>query len=515
MTIRLAALDMGSNSFHLLVVGMTGRTSFETLAREKEMLRLGDDVGRWGRIGEERAEAAVASVARLSALARAAGATEIVAKATAALREAENGSDLVDRIESETGVKVDVISGMEEARLVFRAVSASVALEPAPALCIDLGGGSLELMVGDHGSLHWATSVRLGVGRLTAELVRGDPPGRSDRKRLLERIDSTLEPHMDRLRDMRPMSLVGSSGTLLTLVRMAAMRRDGALPVSLNQMSVSRKELEAIHGEVWELPSAERSRLAGLDAKRADILPAGTLLALEVMDRFGLDTMTASEWALREGIVLDFMSCQDSEWTSDAASLRRSSVADLASRFRYQEAHASHVRSLALSLFDQTAGLHHLDEQARELLSHAALLHDVGEHVAMQDHDQHGAYLVLNGRLRGFSPEEISAIATIVRFHRRGAPAKSSFAPWEGLSAGVKDTVLRLTALLRVADALDRSHASVVKEVAVRESAKGLLLSVVSVETAELELWALRRKRTLFEDVFGVDLSLTQSPTDS
>lgn len=512
---RLAALDMGSNSFHLLVVEVTGRATFETLAREKEMLRLGDDVGRWGRISDERAEAAVASVARLSALAASAGATQLVAKATAALREAENGSDVVDRIEAETGVKVGVISGIEEARLVFRAVSASVALEPAPALCMDLGGGSLELMVGDHGSLSWATSVRLGVGRLTAELVRSDPPAGSDRKRLLARIDQTLAPHMERLRELHPMSLVGSSGTLLTLVRMAAIRRMGTLPASLNQMAISRQELEAIHDEIWQLPSGPRSRLAGLDAKRADILPAGSLLALEMMDRFGLDAMTASEWALREGMVLDLLSDQESELASDAAALRRLSVTDLAFRCRYQQTHATHVQSLAMSLFDQTASIHRLGEQARQLLSHSALLHDIGEHVAMQDHDQHGAYLILNGRLRGFSPEEVTAIAAIVRFHRKGTPGKSSFAQWDSLGADTKDTVIRLTALLRIADALDRSHSSTVQEVAVQhagaqDGSTGVVLGISSTEPVELELWALRRKRGLFEDTFGVKLSAVE-----
>src|SRR3954468_21361727 len=168
---RIGALDLGSNSFHLLVADAHPDGRFETLVQEKEMLRLGDVVTREGRITDRAAEDLVASVRRLRSLAEAAGAEEFVACATSAMREADNSSAIVDRIEARTGVLVDVISGLEEARLIFAAVRASVLLEPGPALCLDLGGGSLELMVGDQNELLWSTSVKLGVARLTTELV--------------------------------------------------------------------------------------------------------------------------------------------------------------------------------------------------------------------------------------------------------------------------------------------------------------------------------------------------------
>src|SRR5215475_478330 len=189
---RIGALDLGSNSFHLLVADVHPDGSFEAVTREKEMLRLGDDVARNGRISPAAADRAVASVRRLRQLADASGAHEVIAKATSAIRTAANGSELVDRIEAETGVEVEVISGTEEARLIFAAVRASVVLDPSPALCIDLGGGSVEIMIGDAAGLRWATSLPLGVGRLTAECVRDDPPSKSDRRRLDERIRPAL-----------------------------------------------------------------------------------------------------------------------------------------------------------------------------------------------------------------------------------------------------------------------------------------------------------------------------------
>ena len=217
---RIAALDLGSNSFHLLVADVHPDGTFEAVAREKEMLRLGDDVTRNDRISPPAADRAVATVRRLKQLADALGATEVLAKATSALRTAANGSELVDRIEDETGVEVEVISGLEEARLIFAAVRASVVIDPAPALGIDIGGGSVEFTIGDAAGLRWAESVPLGVGRLTAEFVSDDPPSKSERKRLEDHIRATLEPLLPDVVSRSPRMCVGTSGTINDLARM-------------------------------------------------------------------------------------------------------------------------------------------------------------------------------------------------------------------------------------------------------------------------------------------------------
>ncbi|MGH9102989.1 MAG: HD domain-containing protein [Acidimicrobiales bacterium] len=510
---RIAALDLGSNSFHLLVVEASPDGRFEPLLREKVMLRLGDDVGRLGRISEQRSAAAVDAVVRLVALARSAGAVEVVAKGTAALREAENGTELVDRIESESGVEVEVISGSEEARLVFLAVRASVVLEPSPALVADLGGGSLELVVGDQAGSRWSASARLGVGRLTTELVRDDPPSADDRSRLAGRVEAALAPLMPEVRRHGPRLLVGTSGTLVTLARMAAIRRGGPRPPSLNQLTVARAELEAVHDDLLRLPAAARSRLAGLDSRRAEIIPAGAVVLSELMSLFGFDELTVSDWALREGIVLDVLGTHDpAEWGGDPSALRMSSVMDLGRRCRFQEKHARRVTAMAETLFDACASLHRLDGSDRELLGAACLLHDIGEHVAADSHERHSAYLVMNGRLRGFSPEEVAALASIVRFHRRGAPHKAGFEPFEGLPPEWRERVVRMTALLRVADSLDRAHCGAVAALEVEVLADRVRLLLDAPGGAELETWGLRRKRELFEEVFGVALEALERP---
>ncbi len=191
---RIAALDLGSNSFHLVVAEVQSDATFLPLVQEKEMLRLGDVVSREGIVTPEAADAAVRTVRRFRLLAEAAGATEILACATSALRTAANGDEVVARIEVEAGVTVEVISGLEEARLIFGAVRAAVLIDPGPALCFDLGGGSVEIMVGDSTGLAWRTSERLGVARLTAEYVRSDPLSKADRRRLRQHLVDVLAP---------------------------------------------------------------------------------------------------------------------------------------------------------------------------------------------------------------------------------------------------------------------------------------------------------------------------------
>jgi exopolyphosphatase/guanosine-5'-triphosphate,3'-diphosphate pyrophosphatase len=509
--VRIAALDLGSNSFHLLVADAHPDGTFEPLVREKETLRLADVVAAQGRIGKTGTAQAVEVVSRFRALAESVGAEEIVADATSALREADDSAAVVDRIESETGVRVNVISGTEEARLIFAAVRASVVIDPGPALAVDVGGGSIELMIGDQPGLSWSRSVKLGAARLTAELVRGDPPTGGDQRRLSRRITSVLAPIASEVAGLglEPRMLIGSSGTLLALLRMAVVRRTGSLPQSVNQLSARRKDLLAVHEQVMGLTAAERQKLPGVDARRADLLPAGSTFLTTVMELFGLDELTGSEWALREGMVLDAIGHHSrADWTGDPRALRRESVLNLCRRCNYNEGHARQVARLALDLFDATAEVHGLGQHEREMLDLGALLHDVGEHVSVEGHDKHSAYLIQHGRLRGFAPEEVAILTSLGRFHRRGNP-KMSFEPFATLAPARRERVLKLIALLRVADGLDRSHNGAVDAIDVKVEPKRVRLVVRAEGDIDLELWGLRRKREMFERVFELPLDLT------
>jgi exopolyphosphatase/guanosine-5'-triphosphate,3'-diphosphate pyrophosphatase len=504
-------MDLGTNSFHLLVAEIHADGHLDPLVREKEMLRLGDVVSRHGSIPPTAADQAVATVRRFRLLAEAAGATEMLAKATSAIRRADNGAELVDRIEDETGITVEVISGHEEARLIFGAIRASIVLDPAPAVCLDLGGGSLEVMVGDTRGMQWATSLPLGVARLTTELVHSDPISKRDRRALHARIVEELAGTRDEVLGFHPKLAVGSSGTLECLAQMAAARRDEEAPSTLNQLTITRDELEPMHKEILGSTAAERLRMDGLDARRVDLMVAGSMLLAVAMEELELESLTISEWALREGIVLDAVGRRDPHLvTGDPRAIRREAVQSLARRCNWPEAHSRQVALLSLELFDATQELHGLGTDERELLEHAAFLHDIGEHVSNTGHHRHSAYLVRNGQLRGFAPVEIEMLAALVRWHRSGDPRVTDEFPL--LDADAIGRVRVLTALLRVGDGLDRAREQTVYGLDTTITPSLVLVRLRTRDDPELEIWGARRKRALFEKVFDREMELTTHP---
>jgi exopolyphosphatase/guanosine-5'-triphosphate,3'-diphosphate pyrophosphatase len=517
---RIAAIDLGTNSFHLLVVDAGPDGSFVPLVREKEMLRLGDDVAREGRISRDGADRALATVRRFRALADGAGATRVVACATSAFREADNGRRVAAILAAETGIEPRIIDGETEASLIYSAVRASVLMEKGPVLAFDLGGGSLEVMVGDGNALWWARSLPLGVARLTAELVRHDPPTRGDRRRLRSRLRHQLEPVAGKIAEMfddgspfAPTLAVGSGGTFCDLARMVAYRRSGGIPVSVNQFTFSRLEFLELHEQLLGASAVERRRVPGLELRRADLVPAGALLLESAMELFGFDELTVSEWALREGMVLDTirgLHPVDAAPTG-VVDIRRASVEALARRCSWDEAHSRQVARLALQIFDRGQRLHRLGDQDRELLEYAGLLHDIGEHVSVLAQHKHTSYLIQHGRLRGFAPEEVLALASVARYGGRGYP-KPSHKPFGSLSPKRRDRVVKLATVLRLAASLDRGRAQSVDSVAVELSGGRLRLQVQAKGNCELEVWAASRQDPLLERVFGRRLEILGVP---
>jgi exopolyphosphatase/guanosine-5'-triphosphate,3'-diphosphate pyrophosphatase len=506
---KIAALDLGSNSFHLIVADAQADGSFRPLVTEKEMLLLGDDVVRHGgRISDELIERSVATVRRFRMLAESVGATELHAVATSALRSAENGDEVLTRFEDEVGISVDLISGAREAALIFGAIRHAVVLDPAPALCADLGGGSLELIVGDtHGPV-WLSSLPLGVSRLSAHYITEDPVSKRDRRRLHDAVRKQLDPALAEAMEHAPGMLVGSSGTFTDIARMVAVRRTGSVPNAMNQFRFTKEEFGELASELFTLDRAARRKVDGLDSRRADLIHAGLVVCGALFDATGLHEMTISEWALREGVLLRAIQSHDAvDWSDDPRAIRRASVLTLAERCSWNAAHAQHVAKLAVSLFDQCASLHGLRLSNRYLLEYAALLHDIGEHVAVDGHHRHGAYLVMHGALRGFTPEEIQIMAAIVRWHRKGEP-KDTDEIYGSLSVESLQRVRTCVAFLRVADGLDRSYQQAVASVAVHVSASAvdIVLHRASGADIELELWGARRKRDLLGRVFARDV---------
>ncbi len=499
---RVAALDLGSNSFHLLVADVHPDRSFTTVTREKEMLRLGDEVARHGRIRRNAADRAVASVRRLRELAEANGAREVVAIATAAIRAAANGSELVDRFAEEAGVHARVIDGLEEARLVYEAVRSSIAIDPGPAVGLDLGGGSLEVWVGDADALIASTSLHLGVGLLRTAFHDSDPPSAASIKAMRRHVDDALEPVAQRFERHEPDLLIGTSGTFGDLAAMTNAYAGRPANAARNHLTVSRDDFESLFADLVTMSSSERRTLTGLEDKRVDLIIPGAVVLDRAFAHFGLDTLTYSDWALREGILLDTVEQSDpAEFADDPRSVQRASVAALARRCRSNVVHCRNVLVLAERLFDTLADIHELDVDDRIWLEHAVLLHDIGQHVSHERHHEHASYLVQHGALRGFDPEGVHFLAALVRHHRKGEP-KESEPLFAALRPRDRARLRKIVAILRVADGLDRGRRQRVHDLEVAFDDDTITITLIAAGDPELEQWGARRRAELFERVF-------------
>jgi len=497
--VRSAVLDLGSNSFHVLVADVGGHSVVPVL-REREMLHLGRAVARHGRVPLDAREQAVHVVAHLSELARRSGAEDVLAVATSALRDAEDGADVIAALSQAAGAEVRVLGGAEEARLAYLGVRAAVSVAEEPVLVLDLGGGSLELAVGTGSEVAWSASVPLGASRLSAELEQ-DPPKRRELQALRARVDAELDPLLDRVTAQAPATTVAVGGTVRALARVVAADEARWLPATLNQLRVDVEQLERIRDRLVSVDTVTRGRLPGMKSHRADHVHVAAVLLTRALERLGIEGIVVSDWGLREGLLLDTHAIST---PPSALQLRSDQVARLRRTFSGEDPHPSHVAHLAALLFERTQALHGLQAVDRELLRHAAELHAIGEALALRRQHLHGAYLVENAELRGFDPEETAMLATLVRFHRsRGIAA--AHPPYAGLSARQRRRTEQLLALLQVADGLDRAHDQAVTGIEVHQHGDVVELLLTGgglhVTTAELE-----RKTRLFARMFDVDV---------
>jgi exopolyphosphatase / guanosine-5'-triphosphate,3'-diphosphate pyrophosphatase len=497
--VRCSVLDLGSNSFHVLVADLDG-TSLVPVEREREMLHLGRVVADHGHVPEEHVVRAERTVAHLTGLARRSGSEEHLAVATSALRDAEDGQAVIDRLSAAAGTTVRVLSGEEEARLGYLGVRAGVALRAEPVLVLDLGGGSLELTIGAGPDVAWSTSLPLGVSRLSA-LVDDDPAKKRDVRALRTRIAEELDPHLEAVAGAGVRTTVAVGGTVRALARVVAAEDAIWLPATLNQLEVPTEELVRVRDELLALDLAGRVATPGMKDRRADHLHVAAVVLVDVLQRLGIERVTVSDWGLREGLLLD---AHGVTAPPEPDELRRAEIRRLRSTFPTDEDHLDRVASLAGSVFAGLRAVHGLDDHDADLLDHAARLHDVGETLALRRHPVHGAYLVANAELRGFAPEETAILATLVRSHRsRGIDR--NYPPFASLSPNAQDRTRRLLPLLQIADRLDRTRDGAVHDVgiAVIDGVATVAPIGSDVPAAPLDL---DRVRELFRSTFDLDL---------
>jgi exopolyphosphatase / guanosine-5'-triphosphate,3'-diphosphate pyrophosphatase len=486
---RLAAIDVGSNSVHLLIADVSSEGHVEVVERVKEMVRLGRRSFTTGLLSEEAMELAVRVLMHFSRLVEMRHADQVRAVATSAVREARNRDQFIARIRRDTGLEVEVISGREEAQLIYRAAQHALGLEGGPHLLVDLGGGSLELvLVRDQRSV-WMKSAKLGAARMTERFLLDDPPTAAQRKRLLNHFEIEIGEQVEAARSAKVVRAIGTSGTINTLIAMARAARGEELG-TLHGSTASAAEIGHLCRKIAACDAPARLGLPGIDSKRVDQVTAAAILADFVLQHSGAKEMVACAWALREGMLLEL-----AETTHRSArEIRRDAVNALATRFAKDNPHGRQVAKLALMLFDETSIALELPEGSRELLEYAALLHDIGHAIDHDRHNRHSYYLVKNADLLGFEPAEIEMIALALRAHRKQS-AQLDSPEWQALSAGKRRVARAMAAILRVADALDRSHRGVVKTVAIAYSPGCATIKIGSgLERADLELWTCERR---------------------
>ncbi len=502
---NIAAIDVGSNSIKLLVARRDAAEPghWTEILREKEMVRLGQETLVSGSLSEEAMADGIDCLARYAALARAAGASAIIAVATCAVREAANGDDFVKRVRKETGLRLNVISGEEEARLITRAVRSELPPSCDPLLVLDIGGGSTEVVVAKGDRILLAESLDLGAVRLTDLYVSSEPLAAKDERRLRRAIRSRLARLRKPVRKAKIKTAAGTSGTILAVAAIAG-ELSGRSPAGTGHRALERKDVARIAGLLGKATARQKIRIPGLEADRRDIAVAGAILLEELLRAFDVETLLVSDRSLRDALVLE-TPAPATGGRSVERNIRRDSVARLARRSGLPGVHASRIKDLALSLFDQTHGLHQLTALEREWLEYAAALHDIGLSVAYARHHHHSHYLILHGDLKGFTRDEVELIALLARYHRKSVPGETHEAfrtldPWK------KPVVEKLAAILRAADALDRTHRGLVRKVRATLRGKRLHLALLARGPLDLELWALKKKGRFFERTFGVKL---------
>lgn len=490
---RIAAIDIGTNSIHMIVVHVRPDLSFEVVDREKDMVRLGAG-GLDGRsLTPTAMAAALQTLAKFKRLAESHKVDEIVAAATSATREADNGGDFIAQVDRETGIRIRVISGTEEARLIHLAAAYGVDVGSSTAAVVDIGGGSVEVTLGTASHLALGKSFKTGVIRLTERFVKSDPLDGRDERRLVKHINREMGAYLDQIATRGFDRVIGTSGTILSLGALASNEGAGRVE-DIRNRRVSAKAFRRLRKRLVAADIEERLAIPGLDPRRADLSVAGSVLFDTILRRLGAEEFTLCDLALREGLVLDYINRNSARIRKIERypDVRRRSVVELGERCGYWSEHAQQVARLALSIFDQTRSVHGLTDREREWLEYGALLHDIGVHISYERHHRHSYYLIKNGDLRGFDPQEIEIMALVARYHRQATPKKAHDG-FGDLTGPLRRTVKILAAIVRLAEGLDRSHAQALSGIDLYPRGDDYLARLRTTGDAELELWAAHR----------------------
>lgn len=517
---KIATIDIGTNSIHTIIAEIHGDGTFKIVDRFKDMVRLG--AGETDATGlTPRAIAdGLGSLVRAKTICETRGVEEIIAVATSAVREAKNGVSFIEKALQETGIAINVITTEEEARLIYLGVRESIDLSIRRALIIDIGGGSIEFIIADRNALQFSASVKLGVLRLLNRFPISDPVKSKEVDAIKNYIGEHSRDVLSRVREHGFDCVIITSGTNLELLALALQKVQSAeIPDgALHNQVVSAAKLQTECDWLLKSSAADRRRMTRIPAGRLDSIVMGAALWQHLIPELKIAEVIGCTFALREGMMVDYLrrnmpGIRQEEKYPDP---RRRSVLTLAQRCHWDETHSRQVAALALSLFDQLEPVYKLGANTRELLEFACWLHDIGYHINAKSHHKHGAYLILNGELLGLAQPEIQMIAAIVRYHRKRKPQRGDI-ELSNLSALQCRGVEILAGILRIADGLDRTHFGIVQRVVVKSTARTIEIRVAASGDAQLEMGFAAQKADLLTETLGkaVRLRLAEDEGDS
>ena len=507
-TKRIAAIDLGTNSFHAVLVDIYPDGSFRTIDKLKEMVILAEK-GMDNHLSEDAMQRGLDALKRIKFLCDSQGVEEILAFATSAIREAKNGGDFIQRMIDEVGIKARAIPGTMEAELIGYAIRHSIALDEEVVLMVDIGGGSVEFIVGNNEEFFYHNSLKLGVARMSAQFVKNDPISKDEIKALRKHYKKTLQEINEVIKKHKVKTMIGSSGTMENIGAMVANRKSLSADMTLNELVFEASDFKELYQEFIKLDRDERKKISELDEKRIDIINPGMVLVKYLLKKFNIEEIKISEAALRDGMILNFINKEkpNLELVANFPDPRKRSIYELLRKCNWLETHSLHVAEMALQLFDEFKEELKLEEADRELLEYSTLMHDIGYYISYRKHHKHALYLIRHSDLRGFTEDEINIMANVARYHRRSTP-KKRHEFYKNLDKPLRKKVKRLSGILRVADGLDRSHYQNVQKLEIENREKKVLLYLTTMGDPELEIWGAERKSKLFQKVTGKKLEL-------
>lgn len=505
----VAFIDIGTNSVRMLIVRFNPNHSYSILSRQKQQIRLGEGEFDDEEIKSDAIERACLVCRKFVDLARTFNTEEFVAVATSAAREASNQNELLTRLRRDAMLDVRVISGREEARLIYLGVSSAMHLGDRQAFFIDIGGGSTEISLGGQRQYQILDSFKLGAIRLTnlffpKNFTGPVPP---DQYRTIQQyVQNEIIRPVQNMRRQRIELAVGSSGTVMNLAEIAEKLyhpHDAPAELVLNY-----RDLRKVIDLLCSLPLDQRKKIPGINSERADIIVAGAAILDTFMKELSIETLMTTSRGLQDGLLVDYLSRMDNFPLFGTLSPRESSVLQLGRSCGINESHARTVTSLVLEIFDSAKEikLHHFGDPDRELLEYAAFLHDIGSFISFTNHHAHSYYIIKNSELLGFDQKEIDIMANIARFHRKKKPRRKHLEVLD-LDEREQEMVMILSTFVRLGESLDRSHAGLVQHARfVKNEKNEVVLEIMAQDDCQLEVWGVEAEKRAFEKVFGKNL---------